>query len=162
MDIPPTERAVLSMLALAEAERIPALSRDELLGSIHTKESPDLALAALVNRGVIANDGGFFMLDRQENAAQARTTAKRISEEKLRAVRLPLQLICALPSVRAVTIIGSVAFENARQDSDIDVFILAAQGRAWTARLCALAIAELFGMRREKRRSPHKLCVSYI
>ena len=58
------------------------------------------------------------------------------------------RILAALPFVRMVAVSGALAMDNSADGDDIDVMIVAAPGRVWTARLFAVALVvagKLFG-----------------
>ncbi|MCX6781438.1 MAG: hypothetical protein NT003_05005 [Candidatus Magasanikbacteria bacterium] len=82
-------------------------------------------------------------------------------ERKMWRTRKVTKLISLLPFVRAVAICNSLGFQMVHEDSDIDLFIVAAPGRVWSARWWVTGVLALLRLRPgEARRDP--ICVSFF
>jgi hypothetical protein len=80
---------------------------------------------------------------------------RRAHSRRLLARHRPvLALLGRLPFVRMVAISGACAHENATDD-DVDVFLVAREGRAWGVCLALTILSRLLGVRRT-------LCLNYI
>ncbi len=82
---------------------------------------------------------------RQASSARLWTRARRFAH-----------VLAALPFVRMVGVTGALAMDNSTAGDDVDVLIVAACGRVWTARLFAVALVyagKLFG---------DTLCPNYV
>lgn len=79
-----------------------------------------------------------------------RAHSRRLLARHRRIVRL----LGRLPFVRMVAISGACAHENATDD-DVDVFLIAREGRAWGVCLALTVLSRLVGVRRT-------LCLNYI
>jgi hypothetical protein len=85
----------------------------------------------------------------------AERAARRAHSRRLLARhRRVLRLLGRLPFVRMVAISGACAHENATDD-DVDVFLVAREGRAWGVCLALTVLSRLLGVRRT-------LCLNYI
>lgn len=71
----------------------------------------------------------------------------RIAERKFRRARRMARLLRHVPFVRAIAVCNSLAVSNAREDSDIDLFLIAAPRWLWTARLLAVGLLRLLRLR---------------
>ena len=114
-----------------------------------------LALPRYLNGHLNQREGLVFVHER-ESIVECRR-ARRVSSAWLwvRARRF-VRVMAALPFVRMVGITGALAMDNSAPGDDVDVMIVAARRRAWTARLFAVAlvyVGKLFG---------HTLCPNYI
>lgn len=82
-------------------------------------------------------------------------------ERKMWRARKVTKLISALPFVRSIAICNSLGFQMVHEDSDIDLFIVAAPGRVWSARWWVTGVLALLRLRPgEARRDP--ICVSFF
>ena len=64
--------------------------------------------------------------------------------------RLYIRLISLFPQIKLVGLSGSISMMNAKEDDDIDLFIITAKNRLFTGRLITLILAQLFGLRRNR------------
>jgi hypothetical protein len=84
------------------------------------------------------------------------------SLQKKRGISKVIHMLSWLPQIKLIGYSGSVAMENANEADDIDLFIITAQNRLWTARFFSLLITQFFG-RRRKRGDKHardKVCLN--
>jgi len=64
--------------------------------------------------------------------------------------RLYIKLISLFPQIKLVGLSGSISMMNAKENDDIDLFIITAKNRLFTGRLITLILAQLFGLRRNR------------
>lgn len=67
-----------------------------------------------------------------------------------------------LPGVRGVFLCNSVAFGTAQQSSDIDLLIITAPKKLWTARIFATTFLQLLGVRRHGEKIAGRFCLSFF
>lgn len=84
-----------------------------------------------------------------------------VSLKKWRLAVRGAKLLCLAPFVRMVAVGNTLAIEHAREDSDIDFFIVAKIERLWTVRLFSLLLLQLAGLRRHGRQIQDRLCLSF-
>lgn len=106
--------------------------------------------------GHLRQRDGLVFARRRESLVERRR-ARLISSERLwvRARRFA-RLLAMLPFVRMVAITGALAMDNSTDNDDIDVMIITAPHRVWTARLFAVGLVlagKLFG---------DTLCPNYV
>lgn len=61
-------------------------------------------------------------------------------------VQIYLSLLKALPFIRFLGVTGASAMNGYAKDDDLDLFIIAAHNRMWTARFFAVTLAKLLGI----------------
>ena len=120
------------------------LSPEELQAAL---DDPWLRRRIEVVRGLVIPRG------RREWIAH-RAARRGHSRRLLARHRRVLRLLGRLPFVRLVAISGACAHENATDD-DVDVFLVAREGRAWGVCLVLTVLSRLLGVRRT-------LCLNYI
>ena len=103
------------------------------------------------------HQSGSYVFARQRESIVERRRARRVSSARLWAsARRFVRVLSVLPFVRMVGVTGALAMDNSEPGDDIDVMVVAARRRAWTARLFAVALVyagKLFG---------HTLCPNYV
>lgn len=83
------------------------------------------------------------------------------STEKWKYSRRFLKLLATMPSVQGIWLANSAAWGNARQGSDIDLVIIAAPNRIWTARFFTTFWMKLFRQRPHETDHSKALCLSF-
>jgi predicted nucleotidyltransferase len=89
---------------------------------------------------------------------------KVVALKKLRQWRFGvyLKLLSLLPQVKLIGLSGSLAMQNAKEDDDIDLFIITAKNRLWTARLVAVFLSIVLGLKRPRgvKKAPNRICLN--
>jgi hypothetical protein len=77
---------------------------------------------------------------------------RQISQFKLNSFRFKLyiKLLSIFPQIKLVGLSGSISMMNAKEDDDIDLFIVTAKNRLFTGRFIALVFAQILGLRRSR------------
>jgi hypothetical protein len=88
--------------------------------------------------------------------------AQAISQYKRKKLSTYLPVLGIIPWIRFAGLSGSMAMGHAKEEDDIDIFIVAVHNRLWLARLCALGAAAALGLRRRRGRhvDPDKICLN--
>lgn len=89
---------------------------------------------------------------------------KTISKKKLSnwKFKLYISLISTLPQIKLIGLSGSISMMNADLEDDIDLFIISAKNRLFTARFLATTIAFIMGLKRAlgQAKAPNKICLN--
>ena len=103
-----------------------------------------------------------YTLGEYRISVESQKLKARNSIKKIESVRLFVKLLGLCPHVKMIGLSGSVAMMNAEKDHDVDLFIITAAGRLWTARIIGLILATIMGRRRkrEERHAPNKICLN--
>lgn len=106
---------------------------------------------------------GFYTLAGKTHLVARRLHRHSLAQDKWKIVRRSGRWLAAMPFVRSLAVSGSLALDNTKPGSDLDLFIIAAAGRVWTARLFLLLAAQLAGRRRKywAQSAPDKLCLNH-
>lgn len=67
-----------------------------------------------------------------------------------------------LPGVRAVAVCNTVALGTADKNSDIDLFIITASGKLWTARIFCTLFCQILRIRRHHKKVAGRFCLSFF
>jgi hypothetical protein len=105
---------------------------------------------------------GLFSLPLASAEPRLRSQRYRLSERKFRRARRFAAFARLLPSVRLVAVGNSLAWSNAEEGSDIDIFLVTKPGTVWTTRLMLAAPLMLLRLRPTPQNQKDKLCLSFI
>lgn len=106
---------------------------------------------------------GYYFIEGGEGAIYKRILRKRISSKKIIIAKKASKLISLIPTIEMVAITGSLAMENASDQSDIDLLVVTKNGYLWTTRLFAYLLITLFGFsvrRPYDKDEKDKLCIN--
>jgi len=78
---------------------------------------------------------GFYFLEGREGIIEKRQTNKMHSQQKIKIAKSAAELLKKIPTIQMVALTGSLAMDNAKQPSDIDLMIITRRGSLWTTRL---------------------------
>ncbi|MFH1173136.1 MAG: hypothetical protein V1692_01235 [bacterium] len=110
----------------------------------------------------LASFNGFYFLSGRQAIVSTRLARYNIAEDKFVWARRAVWLLSKLPFIRLVTICNTLSYSNARAESDIDLFVITAKNRIWTARLFSIFIFQFLGWRPSPGRQQNKICLSFF
>lgn len=137
---------------------IPAECDPERLGEVVR------VLDYLEKLGVVDAAHGFYEW-RGAAHAGCRSRSSRASSEvdaKLKKAERAVRSLRHIPFIRLLGVCGTVATGNCRPSSDIDFFVVADQGRIWTARFLLMAALEVLGIRKKPNRTRDRVCLNHF
>lgn len=119
-------------------------------------------LRKLADEGVVETKDSYYFFPGRSSTVKRRQESVVPTEDRLRRAQLATRLIRWVPFVRAIFVCNSVASEMAVAKSDIDFFIVTAEGRIWLVRFYANLILKLFGLRTHEGHSAGHICLSFF
>jgi hypothetical protein len=72
-----------------------------------------------------------------------------------------LKIIRLAPFVKMIAVINSLSYNNSREDSDIDILIIAKKGRLWMARALTVLLLEIIGQNKNQWYQAGKFCLGF-
>ena len=141
----------LTLLELAKFNEL-GLAAPEIYGALYREPLS----------GLTGKRQGLFFLKGRDNILVGRLERYRIALLKLKRARKFAKLLAVFPWVRGIAVYSSLSLKNSRLDGDIDLFIIAAAGRVWSARFWLNVFLKLFRLRPTAKNSRDKLCASYL
>lgn len=158
-------QAVLKTLVYSDVFDYP-LTFDELwkflIGEKISKEQLKRELRRLSSK--VTQKDGFYCFAKRENIIKKREKREVISKKKTKIVEKTVRFLRSIPSIQLIGVSGALAMKNARENDDIDLFIVARRNRLWTTRLLLLLFLELLGLRRKRkeRTAADKVCLNML
>lgn len=105
---------------------------------------------------------GFYFLSGRQAIVRTRLNRYNLAEDKFVWAKRAVWLLSKLPFIRLAAICNTLGYSNARKESDIDLFIITARNRIWTARLFATFLFQFFGWRPMPNKEQNKICLSFF
>ena len=136
-------------------------------GSLHVPQSAGTwsffsgLLTALQSENLIMERGGFWRLKSAGGATRPRIESAKQVDRKLKRAREIIRALRGVPFLRTVFISGSVALGHAKAHSDIDVLIVAQEGRIWLTRTLVTFVLGLRRMWRHDRLTRDRACLNH-
>jgi len=109
----------------------------------------------------ISQKHGFYFLVGREGIVEKRLWRKKLADEKWKKMKKVFELVVLVPFVRGIFISGSLAMENSKNDSDIDIIVVAKYGRIWTVRTLMTALTTVLGVRRHGNKTEDRICLNH-
>jgi hypothetical protein len=138
---------------LRQNDNSPKLSFCDFLKIIETQKS--------IKHSPINNLRGFYFLKKNKDAYAKRINLGKTGIKKWRIAQRMANVIFFLPFVRMVAITGSLALNNTRRESDIDVLIVTKRGYIWTTRMLVSVIMQILGKRRHGIKISDRICLNH-
>jgi len=106
------------------------------------------------------SDDGFLHLKGKGQLVNLRSLRGEISKNILDKHKKDLNRLANLPYVRAIILSGAMAFENASEDDDIDLFLIVQSNRLWLVDLYNLLVIRIWNEKILRRK--RSICPNYI
>lgn len=109
----------------------------------------------------IERHGEYLCLPGRRSCIAQRADRAKQNERKWKRARTVARFVEVFPFVKAVAVVNTLAINNARPESDIDLLILCAPRRIWLARFMVTGIVQLLGFRRHGDQIANRVCLSF-
>jgi glycosyltransferase involved in cell wall biosynthesis len=153
------EWSLLATVVYADLFESPLPLRQALRASIGAVfdevEVRRLASGPSLSPLLVLHPHGFLVLVGREHLVDAMPEREALTRTLLERNRAALSVLASLPFVRSLVISGGVAHKNAGKRPDVDLFVVAAAGRAYTAYSLLVLATKLTGTRRA-------ICPNYL
>ena len=106
---------------------------------------------------------GFYFLNGKKDVVSQRIEKQKIAERKWKKIKKAAQWFWLLPCLRGVFVNGSLAQNNTKEESDLDLLVIAKAGRIWTLRSLFVILTEIMGKRRrfQGKETKDKICLNH-
>ncbi|MBN1258211.1 hypothetical protein JXA05_00430 [Candidatus Peregrinibacteria bacterium] len=128
---------------------------------LHIKEVKGI-LGQLLEERQIELIKDHYVLPGRAVTVETRKTRKFIAEKLWNRVKLYGQYMRNVPFVRMIAVCNNLSYNNASEQSDIDLFVVVKPGRMWIARLLITLILQFFGVRRHGNKVAGRFCLSFF
>lgn len=108
------------------------------------------------------NQEGFYFLKGKSSLIKERKNRYLIAERKFKKGLGIAKLIALIPFVRLIAVCNTLGFSNAREDSDIDFFIITSPQRIWFVRFFSVFLTKILGLRPTGQEKKDKICLSFF
>ena len=119
---------------------------------------------AVVKEEYVAKQkNGLYFLKGKEGVVYKRLLKKRISARKIQIAKKTANLLSAIPTIKLIAITGSLAMENASDNSDVDLLIVTKKDALWTTRLITYFVLRIMNYELRKpgdQNQKDKLCMN--
>lgn len=120
------------------------------------------SLKGLVDNNVVSSQKGFYFFKKDYKLKKRRVQREKQALKKWILIKKRGVALQNVPFLRAAFISGSVAVGNPSQGSDIDLLIVAQEGRIWTVRAFLHFILGILGWRRREGKIEDRICLNHF
>ncbi|MDP2625005.1 MAG: hypothetical protein Q8P27_02350 [Candidatus Peregrinibacteria bacterium] len=156
------KQAVLSTLAFFDLFEYP-LTKEETIQYLF-KIQPDLHHVELTlnESNLIRHRGNYFQLAHDHDYIRIRHEREIISREYWKKIDKYRKLLAMTPYIQFVGVCNTLAYNNANENSDIDLFIVVKPGRLFLSRIILTFWMQIFGVRRHGNKIAGRFCLSFF
>jgi len=109
----------------------------------------------------INQKNGIYFLKGRQKIVKQRIQRQIISDKKWKKAKRIIRFLQLIPYIRMVAVSGSLAMNNAKEESDIDLLIIAKSGRIWTCRAFTTLFIHIIGQRRHGNLTKNRFCLNH-
>lgn len=166
----PLQTTILRTIAYYDVHEYP-LTADEVWRWLYpdpqgsseawSKEQVAKELASLVASGQLGRRGAYVFLAGREALVETRTERAEQAVRLWRRAATVARYVELVPGIRMVAVVNTLAIDNVRPESDIDLLIVVAPGSMWVTRVFVTGIVALLGYRRHGKNIAGRVCLSF-
>ncbi len=112
-------------------------------------------------REKISHKFGFYFLCGRGEIVEKRLWRKKLADQKWKKLKRIFKIVALVPFVRGIFVSGSLAMENSKDDSDVDIIVVAQNGRIWTVRTFMTLLTSMLGVRRHGEKTKDRICLNH-
>lgn len=117
----------------------------------------------------IEEKNGFYCLKKSKKSGEKyidklieiRIERQKISDQKWKKAKKIIRKLQAVPYVKIIAVSGSLALDNAKKQSDIDLLIITKHKRIWTVRFFITFLTQIMGKRRHGKKTADRICLNH-
>ncbi len=174
----PIDRAIISTLAYSQAKQWPMTlweifryltNPQRIGGQIPLKEIKLCAMQKRIERlikiKILREKEGFYSLKHRKLKRASflrRNTKDKLADSKIKKAIQIIKYLQFFPFIRGIFLSGSLIFGWAKEESDIDILIVAQSKHLWTARFLISVILAVTKLKRSKQRVKNRLCLNHF
>lgn len=156
------KEAVLATLAYFDLFEYP-LTLNELTRYLFKLEPDQHHISVMVKESQkIRQRGSYYQLADSKDRITTRHERELIAKHLWKRVEKYRWVFKIIPYVRLVAVCNTLALNNTKEKSDIDLFIVTEPNRLFTARLLLTAALHLLGVRRRGSKVTGRFCLSFF
>lgn len=113
-------------------------------------------------RDKIEKKNNFYFLRGREEIIKIREKRYAQSIEKFRRAKFIIRIFTLFSFIKMAGVVNFMPSNNARKNSDIDLFIIAKKNRIWLTRMICAGICQIFGLRPTEKNMKDKICLTFF
>jgi hypothetical protein len=139
-----------------------ALNYDEIKRYKMGPQCSDDKLKEILNHDpLVESKNGLFFIKGRDGLVKRKDEKLLVAEKFWLKVKKYLPFIRSVPFIKMVAVCNTLAFNAPSAESDIDLFIIAEEGRIFTVRFLSTILFHLLGVRRHGNKIAGRFCLSF-
>jgi len=118
-------------------------------------------LEELLKEGKLSQKNNFFYPKGQEINVLLRLKRYRLAQKKIRKAKIICSILKTFPFIKGIAICNTLSYFNAKEKSDIDLFIIGKKN-LWTIRFFCLSFLKVLKQRPSPIKTKDKICLSFF
>ena len=110
----------------------------------------------------IEHQNGFYYLKGNALHVATRLERYRLAEQKIKSVRKYITFLSLTPWVKGIFLCNTMAYQNSRKQSDIDLLVITKPGTVWTTRFLMTSFTKLLKIRPSVKKTEDTICLSFF
>lgn len=110
----------------------------------------------------VKSKNGFYFLKGREDIADIRVKRYSLAERKFYKALRVIKILCFMPFVRMIGVCNTLAYNNSRQQGDIDLFVITKRRRVWQSRFWITGFLTLFRLRPRPGKTQDTICPTFF
>lgn len=157
------EKSILATLAYYDVLNRPLTGWEVFRYLVRYQEPVKLkeVLGILENHQKIGQKNGFYFLRGRSSLVNQRIERQKLADQRWKKARWVIRMLQSVPFIRLVMLSGSLAINNPRKESDIDLLIVTQAGRIWTCRAITTLLIHSLGQRRHGQLTKNRFCLNH-
>ncbi|OIO46064.1 MAG: hypothetical protein AUJ28_03135 [Parcubacteria group bacterium CG1_02_37_51] len=130
--------------------------------SIPDYQEFETVLKSMVVDQTLGGADGFYFLPGKEKNIRLRQHRYMLAEFKYQKAIRAAKILRCLPHIKYIAVCNTLAYNNAHEDSDIDLLIITNKKHIWAARLWSVLVMSILGRRPTIKTAQDKICLSFF
>lgn len=147
---------------LVDVEKIPSTPLYERGEIAATMVDIEHVLNGEKFKSIVGKNNGFYFLNRNNVNYLTRQKRYYLADKKFKRAKKIAWLLGKIPFIKMVAVCNSLGYSNVREDSDIDLFVVAAKNRVWAARFLSVILIKFLNLRPREGRVRDTICMSFF
>ena len=110
---------------------------------------------------LVSQQNGFYFLNGRQKIIKERIERQKMADQKWKKARRVIKFLQMIPFIRLVAVSGSLAMNNTKDESDIDLLIVTQKGRIWTCRGLITLFLHLICQHRHGNLTKDRFCLNH-
>jgi hypothetical protein len=111
---------------------------------------------------LISQKHGFYFLKWRDDLVRIRKERYLLAEKKYKKLIRITSFIKLVPFIRLIATATGLAYVNAKENDDIDLFIIAKKSKVWTVRFFSVLLLKIFAARPTPANKKDKICLNFF